>query len=48
MHPDVPIYLAIAFLIAILFPIVMIAQLGKRHAGAEKAQTVFWGVIRFF
>jgi len=48
MNPQIPIYISIAFLIALCFPIYMIANLGKQYVKPQHAARVFYGVIGFY
>ena len=48
MHQQIPILISIAFLVAILFPIFMIANLARRNADPTKSKVLFFGIIAFY
>ena len=48
MNPQIPFYISWSFLIAILFPILMIAQVAKQNVAAERAQLTFNSIVGFF
>lgn len=48
MSPQIPLYLSWGFLIAICFPIYMIANLACTHAKQAQSKKVFYGVIVFY
>lgn len=48
MNPEVPLYLSIAFLIAICFPVFMIAGWVRKYAEAALANRLFYGILTFY
>ena len=48
MSPQVPLYISIAFLIAIGFPVYMIASLFGKYVKPAIANKTFWAIIGFF
>ncbi len=48
MSPQVPLFVSIAFLVAIGFPVYMIASLFSKHVKPSLTTKAFWGIIAFF
>ena len=48
MNPQIPIYISVAFLIAICVPIYLIARLAQKHSKPEQANSLFYGIIGFY
>ncbi len=48
MNIPVPVYISIAFLIAICFPVYLLAQMASDHVKPKQKRTVFYGIIIFY
>ena len=48
MNPQVPLYLSVAFLIAIGFPVYMLASQFGKYVKRAISSVTFWGIITFF
>jgi len=48
MNQQIPVYVSLAFLIALLFPIYMIANLARKNTASSKSTFVFYGIIAFY
>lgn len=47
MNPDIPVYISIAFLVAICIPVYLIARLAKKYAKPARSASLFYGILVF-
>ncbi|MEM9324763.1 MAG: hypothetical protein AAGA85_03870 [Bacteroidota bacterium] len=48
MNPQIPFYISLLFLVAICFPIYMIANLASRFVDLGRSKVIFFGIIVFY